>query len=87
MKKAQIDEILFADVLVPLWTDDYDASHPKTFAEILAQDASRLRHLRVAKNDRICVGFYWDESATKPGVSGIDFKVVQVEKVSGKITK
>jgi hypothetical protein len=72
------DEILFADILVPLWTENYDASHPKTFAEILGPAESRLQQLRVAKGDRICVGFYWHDEATVPGVNGIDFKVLQV---------
>ena len=78
------DEILFADILVPLWTDNYDASRPKTFAEILGPNESRLRQLRVAKGDRICVGFYWHDEATVPGVSGIDFKVLQVGEDAGK---
>jgi hypothetical protein len=71
------DEIIFRDVLVPLWTDGYDSEHPEAFAQILGDHASRLEKIKVAKGDRIAVGFYWDGTASKPGLNGIDFRVME----------
>jgi hypothetical protein len=71
------DEIIFRDVLVPLWTDGYDSDHPEAFAQILGNHASQLEKIKVAKGDRIAVGFYWDGAASKPGLNGIDVRVVE----------
>ena len=69
-------ETLFHDVLVPLWTEGYDSEHPETFAQILGKQASQLQTIRVKRGDSIAVGFYWDGTASKPGLNGIDFKVI-----------
>ena len=71
------DEIVFRDVLVPLWTDGYDSEHPESFAQILGDHASQLEKIKVAKGDRIAVGFYWDGTASKPGLNGVDVRVVE----------
>ena len=69
------DKIVFDGVLVPVWTEGYDSSHPKKFAEMVAANASALSNISVAQGDRVCVGFYWDEKATKPGINGIDLRI------------
>jgi len=71
------NQILFQDAVVPLWSEGYDSNTPKTFATILGKDASQLENIRVEKGDRITIGFYWDSKAAKPGLSGIDFKVLE----------
>jgi len=71
------DEIIFRDVLVPLWTDGYDSDHPEAFAQILGDHASQLAKIKVGKGDRIAVGFYWEGAASKPGLNGVDFRVVE----------
>ncbi|MBI2843248.1 MAG: hypothetical protein HYX78_07585 [Armatimonadetes bacterium] len=71
------DEVIFADFVVPLWEDNCDSSNPATFAEILGSDASKLRNISVSQGDRICVGFYWDPSATLAGLNGIDFSITR----------
>jgi hypothetical protein len=73
---ATANEIIFQDAVVPLWTEGYDSGHPKALARILGNQASRLEAIKVAKGDRIAVGFYWDVKASKPGLNGIDFRVV-----------
>jgi hypothetical protein len=70
------NEIIFRDVLVPLWTEDYDSDHPESFAQILGEHALRLEKIKVEKGDRIAVGFYGDVTASKPGLNGIDFRVM-----------
>ena len=71
------NEIIFQDAGVPLWTEGFDSSHPQTFAQILGSEASRLENLKMEKGDRIAVGLYWDPKATKPGWTGIDFRVTE----------
>jgi hypothetical protein len=71
------DAIVFRDVLIPLWTEGYDSGHPETFAQILGDRAWQLEKIQVEKGDRIAVGFYWDDTASKPGLSGIDFRVLE----------
>jgi hypothetical protein len=71
------EEIIFRDVLVPLWTEGFDSSHPETFAQILGGQARPLEKINVERGDRIAVGFYWDGKASKPGLNGIDFSVVE----------
>jgi hypothetical protein len=73
---APANEIIFQDAQVPLWTEGYDSSHPEAFARILGNQASRLESIKVARGDRIAVGFYWDAKASKPGLTGIEFRVV-----------
>jgi hypothetical protein len=70
-------EFIFRDVLVPLWTDGYDSQHPEAFAQILGDHASQLETIKVAKGDRIAIGFYWDGAASKPGLNGVDVRVVE----------
>ena len=70
-------EIIFRDVLVPLWTDGYDSQHPEAFAHLLGEHASKLEKVKVAKGDRIAIGFYWDGATSKPGLNGVDFRVAE----------
>lgn len=72
------NEIIFQDIEVPLWTDGYDSGHPETFAQILHDKASRLEMIKVERGDRIAVGFNWDGKASKPGLNGIDFRIMVV---------
>lgn len=69
------NRILFQDVVVPLWTEGYDSKNPQTFAAILGNEAAQLESIAVEKGDRIAVGFYWDDKALKPGLSGIDIQI------------
>jgi len=74
---AAADQIIFRDALVPLWTEGFDSKHPEALAQILGNQASQLERIDVAKGDRITVGFYWDNAASKPALNGIDFSVVE----------
>ncbi|MBI2842389.1 MAG: hypothetical protein HYX78_03225 [Armatimonadetes bacterium] len=74
------DEDIITDYLVPTWTESCESgfqtqNHPASFAKILKDDASKLDGIAVAKGDRICVGLYWDQSATLGGMNGLDFRV------------
>ena len=71
-------EIIFQDVALPLWTDGFDSGHPQSFAQILGARATELEKIKLQQGDQIAVSFYWDSKATKPGLSGIDFRVVEV---------
>ena len=71
-------EIIFQDAVVPLWTEGYDSTRPQTFAQILGAKASSLDALRVEKGDRIGLGFYGYSKASKPGLCGIDFRVLRL---------
>ena len=35
-----------------------------------------MEKIKVEKGDRIAVGFYGDVTASKPGLNGIDFRVM-----------
>jgi hypothetical protein len=72
---AAVNEIIFQDVVVPLWTEGYNSGRPEAFAQILGNQASRLEAIMVEKGDRIAVGFYWDAKASKPGLNGIDLSI------------
>lgn len=76
-KSGPADEILLDGALVPIWTEGVDSSHPRKFSEFPAGDAAALGNISVAQGDRVCVGFYWDEKATKPGINGIDLQITR----------
>ncbi|MBI2843260.1 MAG: hypothetical protein HYX78_07645 [Armatimonadetes bacterium] len=69
------DEVVFADYLVPLWTEGCNSDKPCAFADILGAQTQKLQKIAVSNGDRIAIGFYWDETAENYGLSGIDFRV------------